>query len=522
MDFKSKTISQLLQIVICLAALFLYTRIGGIGTVYVAMTLEVIMAVILLLFYGVSNTISYKIQLCDNPQSVKNPLSVLKAGGLYCILALIVAEVILCAVTRFWIEPNEIMFVGTLLKFSMVILPFFVLLQWLKGVMQAVFQPQVGALADLIFGISTVVGTVLSYLVLGNYGKKAALLMQSIKLEYFYVILCLLPGFFVGCIGAVLFLGWIAVTHRDEIVVLFRQTGKKKERIIMLCMNMASSRILHIFIPILQRFPIWILLILSLKEIKADHYLFGHLYGAVFPLLGFIWNLSDIVLVLYKKRLYSLYRKKMLEQYADECKTVLTYALIYSVFFFVCIFSLHKSYLAIWSMQTSGEFMQLMKGSALIALLGFPYKVLTDLLKQKNARWECTVSVFFGAVMSVVTAAICNRFLGVGNTLFILSITLGLFVSVVVAAWFMSSETGTNYLSVLRKCYKILIVNIFMGSLLFLLQNFIFTAFGGLGTLAICLLFSYLVLRISIRAFCVFSKEERKLLSFISTIKSVF
>ncbi len=521
MDLKSKRILGISQIVISLALLLLYTRIGAIGTIYVAITMEIIAAVVTLLFGGVATSMSYKIQLCDNAQSNKNPIHILKASGLYCVLALIAAELMLFIINRVFVKPNEIMFVGTLLEFFMFILPFYVLLQYIKGIMQAVFQPQIAAFSDLIFWIVTVIGTILTYLILGDYGKKAALLMQSIKLEYFYAILCLLPGFFIGCLGSIAFLLWIGCMHREEITGLFHQNGKKKEHIAILCIKIFISQCRYIIIPVLQKFPVWILLILSIKEMKADNYLFGHLYGAVLPLLGLIWNFFDIALISYKKRLYTLYRKGMSEQYYKDIKTVLSFVFIHSVFFLVCIFSLHKSYLAIWSMQTSGEFMGLMKTSALVALLGFPYKVLIDLLKEKNAQGECTIAVFFGTVMSVVTAAICNNFLGAGVTLYILSITLGLFVSDFVAAWFVSSETGLNYLSILRKCYKMLIVNVFIGVLLVMLQNFIFTAFGGLGTLVICVLFSYLILFLSIRLFRVFSKEERKLLSFVTSMKLI-
>lgn len=520
MDLKSKRILEISQIVICLSMLFLYTRIGGMGTVYVAITMEIIAFFMILLFGGVSGTICYRIQLCETEQSNREPVSILKGSGLYCILATVITEAALFAINYFLIEPSEILYVGSLLKFSMILIPLFILFQWLKGIMQALFQPQIGAFADLIFWLMTAIFTFLSFLILGNYGKKAADLMQSIKLEHFYVILSLVPGFLLGSLGAILFLGVIGWRRKDEVALLFQQP-KKKSNVFMQCISTFTAQIQYNIIPLLQKLPIWILLILSLKEIESENYLFGHLYGAVLPVLLLLWSIFDLSLVTFKKRLYALNRKRMQEQYYKELKTVLVYVLIHSVFLFVCVFSLHKPFLAIWSMQTSSEFMMLMKAASVIALLGFPYMVLTDLLKEKNANWECTISVFFGAVMSLIVSAICNKFLGAGNILYILSLSLGLLVTIVIALWFMSSEVGINYLSVLLRSYKLLIVNVFIGVLLVILQSLIFTAFGGLGTLVICVLFSYLMFWISIRMFRVFSKEERKLLSFFAAIKSI-
>ena len=259
----------------------------------------------------------------------------------------------------------------------------------------------------------------------------------------------------------------------------------------------------------------------KIKEIKADNYLFGHLYGAILPLCNLLFNLFSISLICYRKRLFAFFRKRMFEQYNEEFSTVLSFVLIYSVFFFVCTFSLHKSYLAIWSLQTSSSFMGLTKASSVFMLLGFPYKILTDILYEKNRSRECNLSILSGVIFSAIVAAICHKFLGAGSTLYVLSIAFGMFVTVLLFGWFMWNDIGLSYLVVLKKSYRAIILNVFLCVILVILESLIFTAFGGLGTLVICLLFSYLFLRVGLFLLRIFTKEERQLLAFKANIKAI-
>lgn len=497
MDLKSKRIFGISQIVICMAMLLLYTRIGSIGTVYVAITLEIVLGPVLL-FLG-------------SPTTNKT----------YCIVSTILIEGCLLLIYHLWVIPSEIMFVGTFLKFYMFLVPLYAILQWAKGVLQAVLEPQISAITDLVFWIATVLGAFLSYLISGNYGLKVADLMQSVKLEHFYVILCLLPGFVLGHIVAFLFLFWVGHRYKKEVLTCIRQASFSKKNLVSLCLSTFKEQFLDNLILIAQRMPVWILLCLSIKEIKTDNYLFGHLYGAILPLYGLVWHIFSIALINYKKRLFILTRKRLFDQYQHELNVVLSYVLVYSIYFMVCIFALHKSYLAIWSLQTSTSFMGLMKASSLIALLGFPYNACIDIMSERNLKNECSLSVVFGVFFSAITAAICNKFLGAGSALYILSLSFGLFVSVFLFCWFMRNEIGINYIDVLKKTYKAIVLNVFLCLILIIIENLIFTAFGGLGTLVICFLFSYVFLRLGIFCLRIFSKEERQKLSFKANIKAI-
>lgn len=497
MDFKSKRISEITQIIIAMAMLLLYTRIGSIGTVYVAITLEIVFGLILL-FFGSTTT-----------------------NKLYCIISTILIEGLIVFIYHFVLVPSEIMFVGTFLKYFMFLIPLYAVLQWFKGILKVVFEPQISALSDLVFCIGTAIGTFLSCFVLGDYGKKAANLMQSIKLEYFYVILCIVPGFLFGCICAFIFLFLISRMQRKEVLICIRQQSANKQNKIRSYFQNFKDQIISNSIFLIQRIPVWLLLVLSIKEIKADNYLFGHLYGAILPLFCLIWNVFSISLICYKKRLVHFFKKRMYEQYYSDIKVVLSFAFIYGIFFLVCTFSLHKSYLAIWSLQTSSSFMGLMKASSLIAFLGFPYKVLVDIMNERKRTRECNFSIISGTILAVVVAAICHKFLGVGSVLYILCISFGMFVCVLLLSWFLWNDVGIEYLSILKRSYKAIVLHVFLCLILVLLENLIFTAFGGLGTLVICLLFSYIFLRLGLFFLQIFSKEERQLLSFKTNIKAI-
>lgn len=497
MDLKSKRIFEITQMIICFAMLLLYTRIGSIGSVYVAITLEIVFGLVLL-FLGSATT-----------------------SKLYCIISTILIEGFLLLFNYLFIIPAEIMFVGTFIKFFMFLIPFYAVLQWIKGILQKVLEPQISAVTDLLFWIATILGSILASLILGKYGIKAADLMQSVKLEHFYVILSLIPGFIFGFMVAFVFLFYIAHMHKKEVIACMRQVSLNKQNIFVGLFIDFKEQFQNQYLILLQKIPVWLLLILSLKEIKAENYLFGHLYGAVLPLFGLVWHFFSIAFIIYKKRLFVLHKKRIFEQYYHEVSTVLSFTFIYSVYFMVCTFALHKSYLAIWSLQTSSSFMGLMKASSVIACIGFIYKMMIDIMLERNLKRECNISMISGVILSAVVSAICNKFLGAGNALYILSIMFGILVSVLMSGWFLGNEIGINYLNILRKTYKALVLNVFICLIMVIVENLIFTALGGFGTLVICLVLSYILLRIGIFALRIFSKEERQMLAFKSNIKVI-
>lgn len=497
MDLKSKRISGITQIVMAMSMLLLYTKIGSTGTVYVAISLELVFGFVLL-FLGSATT-----------------------NKLYAFLSTIAIEGFLLLSYFFVIIPSEIMFVGTMLKFFMIFVPLYAVLQYWKGILQSVLEPQISALTDLLFWTGTAIGAFLSCLVLGGFGKRAALLMQSSKIEYFYAMISLIPGFIFGFVVAFVFLFFMGRMHKKEIVHFLHQNALQNKKGFFACLSTWKDQLTHNYIFLVKRIPVWLLLILSINEFKADNYLFGHLYGAVLPLFYLLWNLFSIKLITLQKYMYTYHRKRMYVQYYNALITALSFVLIYGVYFLVGTISLHKAYLAIWSLQTSSPFMALMKASCVIVFLGFIQKVMIDIMNERGRVRECKFAIISGTIFSAVIAAICNKFLGVGTALYVLSISFGMFVCVLLLAWFLWNDVGISYLSVLKQSYKGIVLNVFLCVILFILESLIFTAFGGLGTLVICLLFSYLFIRVGLWLFSIFSKDERQVLSWKNNLKAI-
>lgn len=508
MDLRNKRILGISQMLLCVGLLLLYTKIGAMGMVYVAVSMELFYGITYLFLGGVPKAMSYMVQACDKKDAYKEPAQVVRAGGFYTILATIIIEGLLYLANHMLIYPSELMFVDSLLELFMLTVPFLALLQWMRGVMQSVFQPQITGFSTLIFCAGMIIGTWVSCLILEDYGSKVASLMQSVKQKHFYVIVGLVPGIFAGAIAAFLFLMIIGLLHREEINILSSQPGRKKQNFIKLCLGIFTTQFSETVVSILKRIPMLVLLWLSIKEVYAENYLIGHFYGAVLPVYALFWNLFDTALVPYKKRLFVSYKKKQEEQFYKDCKTVLCYVFIHSMLLFVCAFALPKSYLAIWSLQTSASFMALMKAGAVIALLGLPAMVLLDMLQCRGLGAETVTAVFFGTVSALIAAAFCNKAAGAGILLYVVSTAVGYGVTMIMAAWILGSRIGISYLSVLLRVARPMIFSLLTGALLFVIQTLIFTALGGLSTLLICLLTGYAMLWISIFVFRVFSKEE--------------
>ncbi len=497
MDLKSKRISGITEMVIAISMLLLYTKIGSVGTVYIAISLELVFGVVLL-FLGSTTT-----------------------NKLYSFLATIVIEALLLLAYFFVIIPSEIMFVGTMIKFLMILVPLYAVLQCQKGVFQSVLEPQISALTDLLFWSGTAIGTFLSCLILGGFGRRAALLMQSAKIEYFYAIISLIPGFVLGFIFAFVFLFLMGRMHQKEIMTCLRQNALQNKRRLLACLDTWKDQITNNYILLIKRIPVWLLLVLSIKEFENGNYLFGHLYGAVLPLFYLLWNLFSIKLITLQTHMYTYHRKRMYEQYYNDLLTTLSFVLIYGIYFLIGTLALHKAYLAIWSLQTESSFMALTKAGCVIAFLGFIQKVLIDIMNERGRARECKFALVSGTIFAAIIAAICHKFLGAGSALYVLSISFGMLVTVLLLGWFIWNDVGLSYLTVLKQSYKGIVLNVFLCVILFILESLIFTAFGGLGTLVICLLFSYLFIRVGLWILAIFGKEERQLLSWKNNLKAI-
>lgn len=507
MDLRNKRIYGISNLLLCFFAICLYGKIGAMGMMHVAIVFEILSFLNILFFSSLPDVI--------------NPKYNLKTAGCYCFFATICMEAIMYLIYRFVILPSEIMYVGTLLIIFMFFVPIYALFQWLKGLYQATVQKQIGALSHIIFVVLSAVFCLLLSVILGDYGTKAAVFMQSIKLEHFYVLLCVSFGVFVSLIVSFVFLLWISRKYKGEISFVIRASKQNEKVSLPGLVNIFTTQFSESYLTFLKRVPIWLLLVFSLGEMKNENYLFGHLYGAVLPILGLAWQLASLGLIVAKKHMYLYFKKRMREEYYYKLVMILTYVVVCSVFLFACIFALHKPYLAIWSLQTSSVFMTLTKWSAFIALLGLPYITLVDILLERNQKKACSVSLLLGLIMFVITAFICNNFLGAGSALYIVSIVLYLLVSIFFLAWFLKNEVGLSYFSVLKRSYKVLATHIMLAIILIIVQSFIYTAFGAFGTLTICLTISFVMQWLFTRAFRLFSKEERKILSIVTVLKAV-
>ncbi len=508
MDLKNKRIVSIAQMILMAAMLVMYTRIGGMGMVYVSGSMEVFLLITGLFLGGIPDVMEYMICIRYNNDDFKDAANVWKAGAVYGILATVLVETALAFVNEFLVLRSDLLYVDKLLQLLMLTVPFLAVLQVVRGILQAEFDNRMTGISKLVFAVCMVIGTVVFAVILGEYGAKAAKLMQSVKLEHFYVILGLIPGIIIGAVGALAFLIVMGIMHRGKITLFDRQPGVARESMVQLIIKIFKLQFMETFGNCLKHVPILVLLWLSLGEIAEGNYLFGNFYGAILPVFGLAWTLCDLGLVTYKKRLYIAYRKKQMKQYYRDLKTVLCYVILQSVAVSVFALALHKSYLAIWSLQTFTSFMDLAAFSAVIGLFGLPCIVLLDILKYRGLQIRAVVHMTGGTIVSAVAAVICSKSVGAGCTMYVLSISLGLAVTVLAAAWALSATVGINYVSILVRTGCCIGFTLVIAVILFGVQTLIFTAFGGLATLILCLLFGALLQLIGVLVFRIFDKEE--------------
>ena len=501
MDLKSKRIVSIAQMILLAGMLVLYTEIGGMGMIYVAGSMEVFLLITGLFLGGIPDAMEYMIRIRRRREQYKDAANVWKAGVVYGILATILAEVALVLVNNFIVLRTDLLYVDKLLTLLMITVPFLAVLQVIRGVLQAEFDRLIIGISRLVFAVCMLIGTVSSALILGDYGEKVARLVQSVSLKHFYVLLGLVPGILLGALGAIAFLFIMGIMHKRDVAILDKQPGAAAEGIFKLTVQLFTGQFTETLGDCLKHIPVLALLWLSLEEIAGENYLFGNFYGAILPVFGLAWILCDLGLVTYKRRLFAAYRKKQTEQYYKDLKTMLGYVLLHSIAIMAFAFAVHKSYLAIWSQQTFTNFMNLAALSAILGFFGLPCMELLDILKYRGLRGQAVAASTAGTVVSVITALIGFKALGVGSILYVLSIGFGMAVTMLVAAFLLSRVVGINYVSVLIRTGCCIVITLIIAIILFGVQTMIFTAFGGLATLILCLLLGILLHSISIRMF---------------------
>ncbi len=521
MDLKNKSIIGIANIILLSAVLVLYTRIGGMGMIYAAASMELFFVITYFFMGGIPETMEYMILFRERRGQHKDACNVWKAGIIYGVISVALTEIVLLLADRLVIANTELLYVDKLIELLMITVPFLAVFQVLSGVMQAFFDKMVQGIARLVFIVCMVVTAFISAVILGDYGSKVASLMQSMKMEHFYVVLGLVPGILVGALGGIIFLAVIWLTHKEQVPIFKRSEALASESLSQTVVSLGKSQFSEVVVPCLKHVPILLLIGLSLKEIYAENYLFGNFYGAILPMFGIVWHVLDLGLITYKKRLYMAYRKKMHEQFYRDLKTVLCYVILNSAAVFAFAFALHKSYLAIWNLQTFVSFMELAMASSVLGLLGFPYMVFGDILKYRGMQSQYVFSVAAGTIVSIIGSGLCVRFLGTGIWLYVICIGLHFLTTILLSAWSISSVVGIHYMSVLIRTAGSVVFTLLTAVLLYGMQYLLFTALGGLGTLIICIVTGVILQFAAIHAMHVFDKEELANLPFAFIFKYI-
>ncbi len=514
MDFKGKNIMGVVQLTTLFAILILYTKIGGLGMIYVAGSMELFYLIVYFFMGGIPDTMEYMSRIRTKREQFKDAAKVRRAGVLYVILATVLVELILFAINQWLVFPSGLKYVDLLIYMLMLTVPFLAVLQVIRGILQTTLSRTWIAISRLIFVVGLILGTLISNMLLGDYGAKAARLMQSVLLEHFYVMLGLIPGVLFGTVAAIIFLLAVWYLHRAEVSPKERLSALSKESVFTLTGQLWISAIWDAWIPCMKRVPILILLWYSLPEIEKENYLFGHFYGAILPTLSFAWVLYDMGLFRFKKKLYIAYRKKQNEVYYRDVKTVLCYVLIHSIAIAGFVLALHKSFLAIWGQQTFVALKELAAYSAFLAACGLPSLVMTEILRYRSMQTKAVLAVTAGTLCSVLLVILGAKYWGAGTLLYIGSMCVQCFVTMVVSAVCLSAVTGLGYVSVLVRSGVCVFFTAMISLLLFGVQRLVFTALGGLATLILCLGIGCSLLFVAIFVLRVFSKEDYKYFPF--------
>ena len=510
MDLKNKRIIGVSHIILCIAMLVLYTRIGGYGMIYVAGSIELFFLITGIFLGGIPDAMEYMIRIRRKREQYKDAVKVQRAGVVYGIIGAVLTEAALLAVNEWLVAPSGLIYVYQLLRLFMLAVPFYAALQVIRGLLQAELDRTFSGWSELVFAVFMIAATFCAVLLMGDYGSMAANFMQSVLLEYFYVLLGLVPGVIFGALAAIIFLTVTGFLNRDKLHIFERQSGVSKDSLAGLVWQLFTSQFMETAMQCLKRLPVVVLFWLSLEEISGENYLFGNFYVAVLPVLYIAWTVCDLGLFSYKKRLFIYYRKKQPEQYYRDLKTVLSYVLIHSTAIAGFVLAMNKSYLAIWGQQTFVSFMGLAAWSTFIGLLGLPCMVLIDILKYRNLQAQAFCSVALGVLISCICAIVGYKYWGAGVLLYVLCICVQMLITIIAASWCLSAAVGIHYLSVLIRTGGCIIITLLISLVLYGVQRLIFTALGGLATLLVCMALGMLLLFIAVLALKVFDKEELK------------
>lgn len=510
MVLKNKRITGIAHMIFLAAVLLLYTKIGGTGMIYAAGFIEIFFVIVYLFLGGIPDAVEYMSGIRTRKEQSQAISQIIRAAVLYGAVSTVLIELLLFIVSEMVISRTEVLYIDVLLKLSMLAVPFLSIMQVLCGVCQTLSGKMLSGIAKLIFSGGTVGASFVSYILLKDYGAKAAALLQDTRISYFYILTGLIPGVITGAVFASIFLAVMCLIKRTSGL----GRAGSREKLSVLCAELFRVQAAEAISACMKHIPMVVLLWLSVGEISNENYLFGHFYGAILPAIGMTADILDMGLIPYKKRLYMAYRKKQGEAFYRDLKCVLCYVMIAGTAMAAFTLALYKSYLAIWNLQTFTNLVHLTMASSLLGFLWLPGMVLEDILRCRSMYPKVVFSIFCGMVVSILCAVSGFLFMGAGTGLYILCIGMQLLVTMLIAAWNIAMAIGINYLTVLYRAGGSCIAALIIGGVLFGIQTIVFTAFGGIATMIICIAIGLLLLLFGTMKMHVFSKGECKNLPF--------
>ena len=134
--------------------------------------------------------------------------------------------------------------------------------------------------------------------------------------------------------------------------------------------------------------------------------------------------------------------------------------------------------------------------------------VVGDVLKYRGMQSQVVFSEVVGVLAGIIAGAVCVKFAGAGIVMYVVCLSVQLLVTIVFAAWSLSSIVGIHYLSVIMRTGGCVIVTFVIALVLYGVQRLIFTALGGLATFIICALLGLVLQLIAIFVLHIFDKDE--------------
>lgn len=504
MILKNKRINTLTVLLLFAGMQLLFNRIGGLGMLYTAVCMEPFFLFTYLFFGGLPDAMEYSVRSGRRKEGRQIHRTFIVNGILYCVVSCLIIAAVLMGFRALYLQKSSLMYVDRLMPFLLLAVPFMACMQLIKGIFQTVNGKALSGAANLVFVVLFLVFTWLMTLLYGDYGRKAAELMQSVQLEYFYIILAIIPGLIIGAIGAIL---CSLLFHRVKGSRIERAKSGGES-----FLTAYTGLFIHGFsetAPVCFLHAVLLaVLLLSEKYYVEENYILGHFYGIVLPFIGILAGLYSLVLSELEKNIAVLYRKNERKAYYRYTKTAVSFTWLLGFLILMLIGALHKPFLAIWQLQTYDALMRLTAASGGIGFLYLVENVLYDLMRIRGLNGKILLSQLIGALAGLLASGLVCKLSDTAGSMICIPLYGYLGVSVISAAVLFAADTGAELISGFRKALGGIAAGCVIGLLLYGLQRMIFTALGGMATFVIGMLLGHILYVIAIFALHIFDAEE--------------